>query len=52
MTPTKHAPLSEAELARDSHDSYYEAVRAIAVDVLAGRRELPEFFRSRRERES
>ncbi len=44
MIDTAAEPLSEAELERDSRDSYYEAVAAIAADVLAGRRDLPEFF--------
>jgi hypothetical protein len=35
----------------DSVGSYLEAVRAIGADVKAGRRELPEFFRSEREGE-
>ncbi len=44
MTVTAAEPLTDAELEQDSRDSYYDAVAAIAADVLAGRRELPEFF--------
>ncbi len=44
MTDTAAEPLTEAELYADSVGSYYEAVAAIAADVLAGRRELPAFF--------
>jgi len=49
MTAPEHAPLSEAELEADTWASWWLAHRVIGEEVRTGRRELPEFFKSRRE---
>jgi len=50
MTAPEHAPLTEAELAQDSNDCFMEYIAMCREEWLAGRRELPEFFRSIREK--
>lgn len=49
--PSAPPELPDDWEARDAHDSYFEAVRAIGEQVRAGDRELPAMFRSSRERE-
>ena len=50
MTATEHAPLSEEELAQDSHDCFMEYIAMCREAWLAGLREMPDFFKSGRER--